>query len=817
MCGRPDDGSNEAVGSATSNVWMLVRSEVRARWRATLGLALLVGLASGASMAAAAGARRTDTAYPRFLEKYGRFHVDVSTGGDPATDAIFDEIARLPQVVATSRASLFFGTLTARGHTLSFPDVFLTASHEAEGSSAPQLKVVRGRVADPEAVDEAVVGYALAEKLGLSPGDTLTVSISSQDDAGGTGTGEPEIQKLKLVGVVAVAGGFETLTGRGFPNIVRLTPAFFATHQDLALTDGDTLAVELRRGDADIPAFADELRTRRVQTDGPPQPASAYTADVQAVNRVPVVTLWVAAGLLAFAALAIVGQAVAREILAAGEDFPTLRALGMSRGALTAVSAIRTTLVAVIGATIAVGVAVVASPLMPLGLARIAEPDPGHDADGLVLGVGAAVVLVGICAFGILQARRAARRAEGIGIRGGDVRPTAIADAIARAGMPASITSGVRFAAGTAGRGEPVPARAALLGTTFAVAAVTAALVFASSLGHLVREPRLFGYSWDAAVIAEPSSLGDVAGSLPRDLVADTWEGAFFHSVRVDDLLLDAFVSDGPPASIITGRPPETPDEVVLDPRTLDQLDKAVGDRVSVAGVPGEDDPNAAPTSRRMRVVGSFAVPRRPFQSAENAAQGAALTPAGLSSVSPDVGFDAVFARFAAGVDPIDGVQRLKEATSRRAFAVISVERLGAVRSVQRISAAPWFLGGVLALLALGTLVHTLLLTTRRRRRDLAILKTIGFVGRQVRATVASLTLAIVAPALLLGIPIGVAIGRWGWRLFAEYLAVVPEAIAPLAGTALMAMAVLAVAGLVAAAPAQLAARLRVADVLRTE
>ena len=95
-----------------SAVWMRVRSELRVRWRAMLGLALLVGVVGGAAIAAAAGARRTDSSYPRFFAKYGSFQASVSTGGNPQTDKIFDEIAHLPQVVATSRASLFFATLT---------------------------------------------------------------------------------------------------------------------------------------------------------------------------------------------------------------------------------------------------------------------------------------------------------------------------------------------------------------------------------------------------------------------------------------------------------------------------------------------------------------------------------------------------------------------------------------------------------------------------------------------------------------------------------------------------------------------------------
>jgi len=134
-----------------------------------------------------------------------------------------------------------------------------------------------------------------------------------------------------------------------------------------------------------------------------------------------------------------------------------------------------------------------------------------------------------------------------------------------------------------------------------------------------------------------------------------------------------------------------------------------------------------------------------------------------------------------------------------------------------RISAAPWFLAVVLAVLAIGTLAHTLLLTTRHRRKDLAVLKTLGFVGRQVRATVASLAATIVAPALMLGLPLGIAAGRLGWRAFAQYLAVVPESIAPAVGALLIAVAVIAVTALIAAGAAEIAARVQPATVFRTE
>lgn len=71
----------------------------------------------------------------------------------------------------------------------------------------------------------------------------------------------------------------------------------------------------------------------------------------------------------------------------------------------------------------------------------------------------------------------------------------------------------------------------------------------------------------------------------------------------------------------------------------------------------------------------------------------------------------------------------------------------------------PLALGLVLVALAVGTLAQVLL-TSVRRRRDLAVLKTLGLSRWQVQAVVAWQAVALAAAALAVGLPLGVVAGR---------------------------------------------------------
>src|ERR1700683_4346345 len=96
-------------------VWLSLRAELRLRWRALAGLALLLGLIGGVVLTAAAGARRTDTAYPRLLSWANAAQVDILPEGTGLT-GYYAALARLPQIAAMSTEVLYQTTLpTAHG------------------------------------------------------------------------------------------------------------------------------------------------------------------------------------------------------------------------------------------------------------------------------------------------------------------------------------------------------------------------------------------------------------------------------------------------------------------------------------------------------------------------------------------------------------------------------------------------------------------------------------------------------------------------------------------------------------------------------
>jgi ABC-type antimicrobial peptide transport system permease subunit len=104
-----------------------------------------------------------------------------------------------------------------------------------------------------------------------------------------------------------------------------------------------------------------------------------------------------------------------------------------------------------------------------------------------------------------------------------------------------------------------------------------------------------------------------------------------------------------------------------------------------------------------------------------------------------------------------------------------------------------------------------------RRRRESGLLKALGFARPQLAATVFWQAVTVGLVGLVLGIPLGLVLGRAIWRLFAGNLGVVPFTVYPgwllaaIAGGFLLASLVIAVL------PARSAARAGTSQLLRAE
>ena len=259
-----------------------------------------------------------------------------------------------------------------------------------------------------------------------------------------------------------------------------------ATQGSPALT---SYYVRLRHGQADFARF--EARTSRLDGTGVQdldRPAATITTSIH-----PQAVGWrVLAALAGLAAVAVVGQALARQASAESTDHPVLAALGLSSRQFAARIMLRTLIVAVAGAAGGIAVATLLSPLAPLGEARLAEPAPGLSFDAPVLGLGALATVAVVLALGVPPALRAAR-VRGPADRAPATRPSTVAGAVAAAGAPPGAVIGIRHAL-ERGRGtRAVPVGTALIGSVAGVAALCATAVFGSSLAHLTTTPALYG------------------------------------------------------------------------------------------------------------------------------------------------------------------------------------------------------------------------------------------------------------------------------------------------------------------------------------
>jgi hypothetical protein len=798
-------------------------AELRRDGRGWLALALVAGLLFGVALTVAEAAHRADTVIPRYDAATRIEDAEVawvSFAGGPRID--LGAAARLPQVEAAGRALALvpLGLVSDTGaiaHVGDFEfDVPLGKGY-TETVDRPLLTA--GRLPSPQRPDEVVVDQVMASTLGLHVSSGLRVRLLTYTEGlrlvAGTANwiqladparkGAGPLVRLHVVGVEAWREDVDT---RGQ---LIASPAFVRKYRGfLGPPSAPYLAVRLRRA-SDLPAYL--AAVAKVYPKKAPvfaDPSAPFGAPIAAAIKLQAATVWLLAAAAAVMAFVGIAPALARRTLRASTEQTVLRTLGLPHRNLVA-SALAGPAVVAGGATaLAVVVAVSASPLTTLGISRPFDPDSGLQIDWEVLATGAAAIAAAIVIVGTLTAWTGARLASGDDTRSSRSRSRAGARLFGSGPVP--VTLGVANALERGGARLRVPVVSTIAAITAMIAVLCAGVVVATSATRLLETPRLYGQTYSVLGSVGGESSAAIARALrgvEHDPAAEAAAAGGLATVTIDGKPIDVFgtrrIKSMLPVSLTSGRVPAAPHEIALGRGTLTALHADVGDTVDVRG------------SRRtiaMRVVGAAVLPYLLWESRGVAlGDGGLVTLAALRSLVPVTTVSRILVRIAPGVDPEREVGKLTRATSTfwsPQARPPEVEKITHVRSV------PYLLVALIAVTAIAALAHLLVATTRRRRREIAILKTLGLSRRGVGASVLVQSATTALIGCLLGIPLGVVGGFWAWNTLANRMGVIAEPVLP-AATVLLVPAALALCALVAVVPAALAARVPAAAVLRAE
>ncbi|MFY9587048.1 MAG: ABC transporter permease, partial [Actinomycetota bacterium] len=774
------------------------RAEMRARRLSILALAILLGLGSGTVLTLIAGARRTDSAYGRFARENLAADMLIYSSFDPEQFANldFDTVAALPQVAASGR-QWFIGSTDQ--------SLAVIATGANIGRTINRVKILEGRMPREDSTDEVALSFTLAKARNLRVGQTMTINFADMQF-------RPIPTRLRIVGIEASPGEFPPqLAGfsSGPGGIARVSHALFESLEAKGNFTLEFLLLRFKHGAADFNAVNDELS--RLAKDLPQlnQNLGAQAENVQRSIHLQAVALRIVAALVALIALLVLSQLIARQASLDATESPTLSALGMTRRQVSASGLVRWAVVGLAGAIIGVVAAVAASPLMPIGTARAAEPSTGVSVDVLVLGSGAIATVLLVLLLAAWPMWKYAKGIQDAPLVA--ARPSTVARTAAVGGLSPAVSTGVSLAL-ESGRGRTaVPVRSSLLSVTIAIVGLAAALTFGAGLDHLLKTPNQYGWSWDARLGTDDGEgmqhaldLLDADPEVEAAALVDT-PPVFFGSERIKFDAIALLQHKGLiEPRVIEGRAPRAANEIAVGARTLREAHARLGSRVrvSISAVAGG--------GADLIVVGTVVVP--PNSDTTRLGSGGVVTREGELAMVPE-GFTGLpsltetYLKFAPGVDHKRAIERLRQRLP--GFDVTGPVRPTDLVNFGQVQNLPLLLAGLVAVLAAATLAQTLITSIRRRRRDLAILKMLGFVPRQVRWAVAWQATTFVSAALVIGLPIGIVVGRAAWSAFARQLGVPPEPATPSVQLLLTVPAAVLLANLIAAVPAVVAGRMR--------
>ncbi len=804
--------------------WYWWRATWPTAWRPALVIILLTGLLGALSMASLAGARRTESAYGRYLQSIHSSDVFVNI---PTPDtSLIARIEGLPGVRSSGAWAGLAANPVVHGRV---DDSFLTdsvsSSVDNEFYRQDTLTVLSGRLPHATADNEIALTPAIARLFGVKVGGTVRYQLYDAETQKAIG-----YASFRVTAIVepqpALVDQFDEAEGALLP-----PAASVRFKREIGYS---WVGIRLDRPTAGLPAFQSALthlsmrvgqgygfEVRRMGT---------VHRQVQDAIRPQAVALAVFGGLAALALFVLVGQALAQWLLGSVGSLRTLRAFGLTPATTALTAGLGPTLAVVAGVVLAVAGAVALSPLAPLEPVRQFDPVRGYQFDTTVLLGGALVISVALIAllawtaWRSVQPRTETRSAS----------PSGVAHAADAAGLPRVVALGIRFALEPPAGGRKSAVRANQVGTIVAVLAVVAASVFGASLAGLVSHPDRYGWNWDVLIqnqagygtflnSANPDSFHGGDGDLDRLVDSQHgvagWSAFGFTQLEIDGQTVPVLglathrgavepptVSGHPlDASArysLRTRPKDVSDQIELGPTTLHQLDKHVGDTVTV---------DVGRTRRRLVVVGVVTLPSIGVGLTDHVSlgTGAMLSEATLLSIeglhdlntATNEAISALPSTVAIdlepGIRPASVVQPIVKADpGAPPGGVYQVPRvLGAsIVNANQMSGQPLAMALALGAAALLSLTVAVVSSARRRRREMAVLQTLGLTYRQLRGIVAWQTLTLLSIAIVVGVPLGIVAGRWTWTGFASSLGVAPITVVPL-GSLTVGLTLLVVTG----------------------
>lgn len=803
-----------------------LRLDVGRRWRSLVVLTLLIAVAGGIVLASLAGARRAASAIERL--KARTLPADaVVFANTPGFD--WTAVEHLPEVAVLTKF------IVNDSFLLEGIDPNGTGLPPADGAMMTTIEkpvIFAGRVFDPTRDDEAVVTPKFVRTYHKGVGDQVVLDLPSPEQLTDLSGDQPTSFKGPHITVRIVGVGISPWASQGdgpnSPGGILISPGVVARHPQNTLGDASDPAnpiyvnalLRLRGGEAAISRLRGDLVRITGRADIEVWDLGQAYGAAQRQVAFEARCLVAFAGAVLLAALVLIGQAIARYAAAGVAELQTLRAVGMTPRQAIATAAAGPTLAGATGAVLSGVLAFVAAAWFPIGSASFVESDPGMQVDWVVF--GPVCLLIGLLT--VAGAAAAAALALGAARRPQPVRPSGALTAVARAGAAVPVVVGIRFALEAGRRPTAVPVRPAIGGAVVGVLGVVAAFTFSHGVSDAAGHPERFGQTYHvaaflglngrdfapadkvvAALLADP----DVSGvDDARTAVATGPAGSGSVSLYVR-----SSGSKVLPAVLMSGRMPESADEVALAPRSLAALHTQVGGQVALSGS------NSAASATRFKVTGVALVPAGPHNAYSD---GGWLTASGYNSIFDGFKFHFLLVALRPNAQSADALTRLNAAVVARHPELEGVtfarpDPLPEIAQLREVRVLPNALGLFLVLLAVGAVGHALATAVRRRSHDLAVLRALGMTQWQCRWVVVTHATVLAAIGLIFGVPLGLAIGRSVWRVVADLTPL--QYVSPFAVWTIVLVwpATLLVAILLTALPSHRAARLPIAQILRTE